>query len=794
MRRVLLFGTPLFGVLVVLSVASSADAQTRLRRPYAEGYRLNYGFDNNGGAGGCSDYTCAGACYDGHTGSDFGTPIGTTVVAAQAGTVIATNNGCANYGGLGNTCGGRCGNYVQLRHADGSTTIYCHMQINSLQVRNGQSVSCGQAIGRSASSGNSTGPHLHLGWRPGGGASRDPFQGRCGASTSAWVGQAGYREPVSTSCSTCTPTAEVCNGRDDDCDERSDEHASAERCGGGDDDCDGRTDEGDVCEIALLEQSVPAYAPPTTTDVNADGRADVCGRGYGGVWCHFATDDGWSEKTATRPAWSDPNGWNDVDNYATFRMGDLNDDGHADLCARANAGVVCHLGGPDGFAEEGANWRALSDDAGWDAPRHYLTIRLADVNGDGRDDLCARSAAGLQCWLSDGESFATAIDGPRWSNDSGWGAARYYGTIRFGDLNGDGRSDVCARAAAGVECFLSDGEGFPTRIEGPRWSDDAGWGAMQHWSTMRLADVDGDGFTDLCARSASDLRCVRFDGSAFDDTLIVGNYSNESGWDDVSNYATLRVGDVNADGADDLCVRANAGMRCNLWNGEGFDVIEGPGWHDDQGWNGAAYFHGIQLADVDGDRRADVCARAGAGWRCHPARDVTGEDGVERPGFGDARALDEFTNDGGWSAPEYRTTILVGGPRCLATTETCNGVDDDCDRVIDEVSMAETCNGADDDCDGAVDEDAGDEICNGSDDDCDGAVDEDVCGGDASVPGADAGPSVPAEGGESAVGGCGCTAPGASNGPSGAWALAVLGLALGWRRRAGGRSRDRAPS
>ena len=69
---------------VSLALASSASAQVRHRRPYAESYRLNYGFDNNGGASGCSDYTCGTACYDGHTGSDYGTPLGTTVVASQS--------------------------------------------------------------------------------------------------------------------------------------------------------------------------------------------------------------------------------------------------------------------------------------------------------------------------------------------------------------------------------------------------------------------------------------------------------------------------------------------------------------------------------------------------------------------------------------------------------------------------------------------------------------------------------------------------------------------------------------
>jgi len=203
MRRVIL--ALALGLGLVLVPAAEA---ARFRRPFNVGIGVNYGFDNDGGGGGCTDYGCGGVCYDGHSGTDFPLGLGTAVVAAASGQVTATYNGCANYGGLGNTCGGSCGNHVRIDHQDGTVTLFCHLQLDSLMVSTGDWVSCGQQVGRSASSGNSSGPHLHFGFRLGG-VSRDPFAGGCSQGTSYWVSQGSYPHPVpSTECESsceCSP-------------------------------------------------------------------------------------------------------------------------------------------------------------------------------------------------------------------------------------------------------------------------------------------------------------------------------------------------------------------------------------------------------------------------------------------------------------------------------------------------------------------------------------------------------------------------------------------------------------
>jgi len=357
-------------------------------------------------------------------------------------------------------------------------------------------------------------------------------------------------------------------------------------------------------------------------------------------------------------------------------MGDIDGDGDADLCGRSNSDFICALSNGSDF-ETYTVWRAaLSDASGWNAAEHYTTLRLADVDGDGREDLCARDGAGFGCWISDGTTFARRVEGPRWSNDTGFTAARYYGTLRMGDVDGDGSSDVCIRAGDGMRCALSDGSGFPTTIVGPAWGDAQGFHAIQYWSTLRMGDVNGDGLHDLCIRTSTDYRCHMSTGTGFGDAVIVGALTDASGWDDPANYRTLRLGDVDGDGAEDICARANAEVRCWVWDGAAFAQRSGPLWSDATGWAATpAYYDTMRLADLDGDGRDDLCARSGAGWTCSLARGDT---------FGETVDTGEFSDAGGWqTSPSFWSTILMGG-RCRVSPETCNGVDDDCDQRVDE--------------------------------------------------------------------------------------------------------------
>lgn len=87
----------------------------------------------------------------GYNGVDLAAPYGTQILAAAPGVVIVSRSGGWN---------GGYGNYVVIKHSNGTQTLYAHNATNI--VAQGQSVERGQVIGTVGNTGRSTGTHLHF--------------------------------------------------------------------------------------------------------------------------------------------------------------------------------------------------------------------------------------------------------------------------------------------------------------------------------------------------------------------------------------------------------------------------------------------------------------------------------------------------------------------------------------------------------------------------------------------------------------------------------------------------------
>ncbi|MBC7798952.1 MAG: M23 family metallopeptidase [Pyrinomonadaceae bacterium] len=88
---------------------------------------------------------------------DFQMPIGTSVVAARAGIVVAIQEDYSDNNGVDLQ-----ENYAFIKHSDGSIGRYFHLTQKGALVEVGDSVRQGDVIARSGNSGQSDVPHLHF--------------------------------------------------------------------------------------------------------------------------------------------------------------------------------------------------------------------------------------------------------------------------------------------------------------------------------------------------------------------------------------------------------------------------------------------------------------------------------------------------------------------------------------------------------------------------------------------------------------------------------------------------------
>jgi murein DD-endopeptidase MepM/ murein hydrolase activator NlpD len=91
-----------------------------------------------------------------HNGVDFASPVGAPVYATAAGSVTSVSRD------------GPCGNHVEISHAGGITSVYCHLSRFAPGLHIGQHVEQRQLIAFVGQTGRVTGPHLHFGIRKNG--------------------------------------------------------------------------------------------------------------------------------------------------------------------------------------------------------------------------------------------------------------------------------------------------------------------------------------------------------------------------------------------------------------------------------------------------------------------------------------------------------------------------------------------------------------------------------------------------------------------------------------------------
>ncbi|WP_103654341.1 FG-GAP-like repeat-containing protein [Agarilytica rhodophyticola] len=294
-------------------------------------------------------------------------------------------------------------------------------------------------------------------------------------------------------------------------------------------------------------------------------------------------------------------------------MADVNGDGYEDIVGFGNAGAYVSLSTGVGFTSPSLWVGSYGYNAGgWRVEQHPRI--MADVNGDGLADIVGFGNAGAYVSLSTGSNFtAPALwVGSYGYNAGGWRVGLH--PREMADVNGDGRADIVGFGNAGVYVSLSTGSGFtnPSLWVGSYGYNAGGWRVDRH--PRILADVDNDGRDDIVGFGNAGAYVSLSTGSGFSaPSLWIGSYGyNAGGWR-VDQHPRV-ITDVNGDGLKDIVGFGNAGAYVSL--SSGFNFSSPSLWVGSYGYNAGGWRvdrHPRILADVNGDNRDDIVGFGNAG-------------------------------------------------------------------------------------------------------------------------------------------------------------------------------------
>ena len=270
------------------------------------------------------------------------------------------------------------------------------------------------------------------------------------------------------------------------------------------------------------------------------------------------------------------------DNVYPREVGDINGDGRADIVGFGDAGVYVALGQTNGtfgatsYAVAGFGAGTLG--GSWVNETRYPR-ELGDVNGDGRDDIVGFGDAGVYVALSNGDgtfaagqfvlqAFGGGPTGGSWADDD-----RY--PRRLADIDGDGDDDIIGFGDAGVIVARANGNGTfaaPALVMNAFGAGAAGGGwASQTVFPRALADINGDGLDDIVGFGGGGVYKALANGSGgfSAPSLAINAFGAEPGagsWVNDNQYPRF-VTDLNNDGFADIVGIGHAGIYVSQTSG-----------------------------------------------------------------------------------------------------------------------------------------------------------------------------------------------------------------------------------
>lgn len=295
--------------------------------------------------------------------------------------------------------------------------------------------------------------------------------------------------------------------------------------------------------------------PRHIADVNGDGFSDIVGFGQSGVLVSFGALNGTFSNAATVVSnFGQTAGWSS-DNLFHRELADVNGDGRADIVGFGIAGTLVSVAKGDGsFDNPGTGIENFGANQGWSTQDGFART-VGDVNGDGNADLVGFGYAGTLVSLGNGDGTfrGASLAVANFGVEQGWSSDNLFHRI-VADVNGDGADDILGFGYAGTLVALSNGDGTfgQAQLALTNFGKNQGW-ASQDAFARDAADVNGDSYADIVGFGVAGTYVAygQANGSFSTASFDLDNFGANQGWLSDTVYHR-ELADIDNDGLNDI--------------------------------------------------------------------------------------------------------------------------------------------------------------------------------------------------------------------------------------------------
>jgi len=304
-------------------------------------------------------------------------------------------------------------------------------------------------------------------------------------------------------------------------------------------------------------------------------------------------------------------GWHLGMDNTIVAKGDFNGDNTEDfiLTSKWGIGILTHEGEiwrplvvkPNGTRFGGWNYQS----------RHNKIIGSGDFNGDGKDDIVVTSPWGIGILTLRGNSLTALMTKPNGTRFGKWNLNTNKDWIKYiGDFNGDGHDDILIGSSWGISLLTLEGSSLKDIISKPNGSRLGAWNLQLSPNLIKnIGDFNGDGRDDIIVANDWGIGILTLESNNLTTLMIKPNGTRFGAWNFQSNnFQITSIGNFKRGSKDEILVTNSWGIGILELNGNSLkSIVVKPNGSRFGGWNYHSRDNKIKgIGDLNADGIDDI--------------------------------------------------------------------------------------------------------------------------------------------------------------------------------------------